>query len=141
MNASNHSAGSMFLIQWNPIFSAQRCASSMALVGRAPRMVGIPLCILGCWLERLYKAERLAGGKALLLTDVCFFKRDMPIKSFSLVIGSDHFLPASVFRDKANIGHKPIPIITVSNQEVSTIFFTSEFLLYMAPQWLSWQSG
>jgi hypothetical protein len=65
----------------------------------------------------------------------------VPIKSFSLVKGGDHLLPASVFRDESNIGHKPIPIITMSDQEVSTIFFTSEFLLYMAPQWLSWQSG
>jgi hypothetical protein len=47
-------------------------------------MVGLPLGILGCWLERLYKPERLAGGKALLLTAVCSFKKkkDMPIKVF-----------------------------------------------------------
>jgi len=39
----------------------------MAFIGRAPRMVGIPLCILGCWLERLCKAEGLAGGKGFVV--------------------------------------------------------------------------
>jgi hypothetical protein len=114
----------------------------MAFVGRMPRMPGIPPCILGCWLECLCKAEGLAGGKALLLTALGFFKKkDVPPKVFLQSGGGDHILPTSVFRDEANIAHEPIPIISVSNQEVSTIFFTSEFLLYMAPQWLSWQSG
>ena len=44
-------------------------------------------------------------------------------------------------RNLSPSGHESIPIMTESDQEVSTIFFTSEFLLYMAPQWLSWQSG
>jgi len=45
----------------------------MDFVGQTPRMVGLSLCILGCWLERLCKAEGLAGGKALLLKALRFF--------------------------------------------------------------------
>jgi hypothetical protein len=114
----------------------------MAFVGRTPRMPGIPSGILGCWLECLCKAKGWRGERhCCSQLSVSLKKKDVPPKVFLHSIGGDHILPTSVFRDEANIAHEPIPIISVSNQEVSTIFFTSEFLLYMAPQWLSWQSG
>jgi hypothetical protein len=58
----------------------------MAFVGRAPRMVGLPLCILGCWLERLCNVEGLVGGKGFVVDSCLLLLKKMCPSSEEVVI-------------------------------------------------------
>jgi hypothetical protein len=142
-NASNCHSGLVFFLSSDIPFSLYSAVLLQwrLLVGRPACQVFLPVF----WVVGWNVCVRLKGWRGerhcCSQLSVSLKKKDVPPKVFLHSIGGDHILPTSVFRDEANIAHEPIPIISVSNQEVSTIFFTSEFLLYMAPQWLSWQSG
>jgi len=63
MNASNCSAGTVFFIQWYPIFSAHRCASSMVFVGVGRLAWLVFLSVFRVvYRDNSCKDEGLAGG-------------------------------------------------------------------------------